>query len=386
MASFLSRRTSRTLAYLPALLSLLGWHNQAATNDSKPSMKNIEEQDFGKLADGTVVKLFTLRNDHGMVLKVMSYGAVMTEIQAPNRRGQTVNVLLGADNWDTYANGFPAPAAVIGRVANRIAKASFSLDGKEYKLAANNGANHIHGGRKGFAQVVWDGKALPLEARKASIQFTYLSKDGEEGYPGNLTATVTYTLTADNEVRIEYEAKTDKATLVNLTNHAYFNLAGSGDALGHELWLATDRYTPSDDQLIPTGEIASVKGTPLDFTTPALIGARIEQLKPRMNGYDHNYVLSSDGHAPTLCARAREPKSGRVMEVFTTEPGVQLYTGNHLQNVVGTGGVRFGAKHPAFCLETQHYPDSIHHPDFPSTVLRPGEAFKSTTIFKFSAR
>jgi aldose 1-epimerase len=382
-----SARARFAIGTMALLLILLLLEPPSAFAQPKDTQMNrIEEREFGKMPDGTVVKLFTLRNEHGMVVKVMSYGAVITEVSVPDRSGTAAGVLLGADSLEAYLNGFPAPAAVIGRVANRIAKARFSLDGAEYKLAANNCPNHIHGGRKGFAQVVWSAKALAPGAHQAAVQFTYHSKDGEEGYPGNLTATVTYTVTDDNELRLDYSATTDKATIVNLTNHAYFNLAGSGDVLGQELWLATDRYTPADEQLIPTGEIASVKGTPLDFTQPTLIGARIEQLKPRINGYDHNFVLKPSSGSPALCARARDPKSGRVMEVLTTEPGVQLYTGNHLQNVVGTGGVKFGSKHPAFCLETQHFPDSIHHPDFPSTVLRPGQVFKSTTIFKFSAQ
>ncbi|MHC1765285.1 MAG: aldose epimerase family protein [Verrucomicrobiia bacterium] len=346
----------------------------------------ITEQNFGQMPDGTPVALFTLRNERGMLVKVMSYGAIITEIQAPDRDGTKANVVLGAETLEAYLKGYPAAAAVIGRVANRIAKARFTLEGVEYRLAANSGSNHIHGGNKGFAQKVWKGEALPSSPGQAAVRFTYFSKDGEEGYPGNLTASVTYTLTDENELRLDYEARTDKTTIVNLTNHAYFNLAGSGDILDHELWLGATEYTPADAQLIPTGEIASVKGTPLDFTTPTAIGARIEQLKPRVNGYDHNFVLRSSGDTPALCARARDPKTGRVMEVLTTEPGVQLYTGNHLRNPPGTGGVVFGSKHPAFCLETQHYPDSINHPSFPSTVLRPGTPFKSTTVFKFSAK
>ena len=336
-------------------------------------VKRLEEQEFGKTQEGAVVKLFTLRNAKGMSAKVMTYGAIITEIKAPDRHGAVTNVVLGAVDFDQYGKGFPAAAAVIGRFANRIAKARFTLDGVEYKLAANNGPNHLHGGRKGFAQVVWQSKALPASQHEAAVQFAYLSKDGEEGYPGNLTVKVTYTLTDDNQLRIAYESTTDKATPVNLTNHAYFNLAGSGDVLDHELWLAADRYTPADDQLIPTGEIASVKGTPLDFTTPTRIGARIDQLKPKPGGYDHNFVLNGDGKSLVLAARASEPKSGRVMEVRTTEPGVQLYTGNHL-------------KHGGFCLETQHYPDSVNRPTFPSTILRPGQTFKSTTSFAFSAK
>lgn len=336
-------------------------------------VKRFEEQEFGKTPEGVVVKIFTLRNAKGMSAKVMTYGAIITEITVPDRRGTMTNVVLGAGDFDQYRTGFPAPAAVIGRFANRIAKARFSLDGVEYKLAANNGPNHLHGGRKGFAQVVWESKALPAGQHEAAVQFSYLSKDGEEGYPGNLAVKVTYTLTDDNELRIDYEASTDKATPVNLTNHAYFNLAGSGDVLDHELWLAADRYTPADDELIPTGEISSVKGTPLDFTTPTRIGARIDQLKPKPGGYDHNFVLNSDGKSLVLAARASEPKSGRVMEVRTTEPGVQLYTGNHL-------------KHGGFCLETQHYPDSVNRPTFPSVVLRPGQTFKSATRFAFSVK
>ena len=342
----------------------------------------VEEKDFGQTPEGTAVKLFTLRNSRGTVVKVMSLGAILTEIRVPDRDGKFANVLLGSDTLEPYLKGHPAAAAVIGRYANRIAKARFTLDGVEYKLAANSGPNHIHGGNRNFARVVWQARALPARAREAAVEFKYFSKDGEEGFPGNLTVTVTYTLTEDNELRLEYRAKTDKATVVNLTNHAYFNLAGAGDALGHELWLAADRYTPADDQLIPLGQIASVKGTPLDFTTPTLIGARIEQLKPRPGGYDHNYVLPAAGQSPALAARAYEPKSGRVMEVSTTEPGVQLYTANHVRNFTGAGGAVYG-RHAAFCLETQHYPDSPNKPQFPSTVLRPGRNFQSATVFKF---
>jgi len=336
-------------------------------------MKRLAEQEFGRTPEGTVVKLFTLRNAKGVSAKVMAYGAIITEIKVPDRHGAMTNVVLGADDFDQYRKGFPAAAAVVGRVANRIARARFTLDGVEYKLAANNGPNHLHGGRKGFAQVVWQSKALPAGQHEQAVQFAYLSKDGEEGYPGNLTVKVTYTLTDENELRIDYEATADKATPVNLTNHAYFNLAGSGDVLDHELWLAAERYTPADDELIPTGEIASVKGTPLDFTTPTRIGTRIDQLKPKPGGYDHNFVLNGDGKSLVLAARVSEPKSGRVMEVRTTQPGVQLYTGNHL-------------KHGGLCLETQHYPDSVNRPAFPSTILRPGQTFKSSTIFAFSVK
>jgi len=328
----------------------------------------VTESDFGKMPDGTPVKLFTLRNGKGITAKVITYGAIITEIQASDRNRAMTNVVLSAPDLESYLKGFGGAAAVMGRYANRIAKARFSLDGIEYKLAANNGKNHLHGGPKNFSKVVWQGKTLPN-----GVELTYVSKDGEEGYPGNLTVKVTYTLTENNELRIDYEATTDKATPVNLTNHAYFNLAGGGSVLDHQLWLAADRYTVADAELIPTGEIAPVKGTGLDFTTPTRIGARIDQFKPRPGGYDHNFVLNADGKQPILAARLTDPKSGRVMEVRTTEPGVQLYSGNHL-------------KHGAVCLETQHYPDSPNQPKFPSTILRPGQTFKSTTIFAFSVK
>ena len=344
----------------------------------------VSQEDFGRMPDGTIVKRFTLRNANGFVVKLISYGATITELHVPDRHWNLTNVLIGSDSLDAYLKGFPAAASVIGRFANRIAGARFTLDGVEYKLTANSGSNHIHGGVKNFAKVVWQARPLPAGQHEAAVQMTYLSKDGEEGYPGNLLVTVTYTLTDNNELRIDYEAVTDKATPVNLTNHGYFNLAGFGDVLGHQLWLAAEQYTPSDDQLIPTGQIASVQDTPLDFTKPVLIGSRIEQLKPKMKGYDHNYVLITDRKVPTLFARLREPISGRVMEALTTEPGVQLYTGNHLRQLAGVGGALFG-KHGGVCLETQHYPDSPNKPSFPTCILRPGNKFKSTTVFRFLA-
>jgi len=368
------RRSSNSILALIALAV-------AASSAGGASLQRLEEREFGNMPNGTVVKLFTLRNANGMSAKIMTYGAILTELRVPDRHGVATNVVLGAGTLDQYLKGFRAPAAIMGRVANRIAGARFTLDGVQYKLAANNGTNHIHGV---FDRRVWQAKALPSGEGRAAVQLTYLSKDGEEGYPGNVTVKVTYTLTDDNELRLDYEAATDRATPVNLTSHAYFNLAGGGDVFDHELWLAAARYTPTDDALIPTGQIATVKRTLLDFTTPTRIGARIAQLDPKPGGYDHNFVLdgepgqpavvsSGNGKPLVLAARVREPLSGRVMEVRTTEPGVQLYTGNHL-------------KHAALCLETQHYPDSVNHPDFPSTILRPGQTFHSTTTFAFSAK
>jgi aldose 1-epimerase len=336
------------------------------------TLSRVEETVMGQMPDGRQVKSFTLRNGNGMVVNVMEYGAIIMEIQALDRKGASTNVLLGAKTLDEYLKGFGGSAAVIGRFANRISKARFVIDGMEYKLAANSGKNHIHGGQKGFASVIWEGKALLSKQNEAAVQFTYKSKDGEEGYPGNLTAVVTYTLTDKNELRVDYEATTDKATPVNLTNHAYFNLSGGGDVLDHDLMLKAKYYTPADDELIPTGKIETVEGTPLDFTKATRVGERIQKLRPKLNGYDHNFVIDNGGTSLVEFGRVKDPKSGRVMTLRTTEPGVQLYTGNHLQ-------------HRGLCLETQHFPDSPNRPEFPSSILRPGQKFKSTTVFAFSA-
>jgi len=336
------------------------------------ALKRVEQSDFGKTPEGADVKLITLRNAKGMSAQIITYGAIIKELQAPDRDGKFTNVLLTTDTLQKYQRGFGGAAAVIGRVANRIAGAQFELDGATYKLAANNGKNTIHGGNKGFAQMVWTIADTASKKDEASVKLTYFSKDGEEGFPGNLTTSVTYTLTDKNEFRIDYEAETDKPTIVNLTNHAYWNLAGGGSALDNILMIPAANYTPAGDDLIPTGELAPLKGTPMDFQTPTRIGERIDQLKPKINGYDHNFVLG-DSKSLKMAARLTEPKSGRIMEVRTTQPAVQLYTANHLN-------------HTAVCLETQHYPDSIHHKNFPSIVVKPGAPLKETTLFTFTAK
>lgn len=344
----------------------------------------IEKSEFGKMPDNTPVELFTLTNSKGMKAKIITYGGIITELTAPDRDGKFEDVVLGFDNLKDYLAGNPFFGCITGRVANRIAKAKFTLDGKEYKLAANNGPNTLHGGLKGFDKKVWkaDGKIVP---NGAAVKLTYRSPDGEEGFPGNLDVTVTYTLTNENELEIRYEAKTDKATPVNLTNHTYFNLAGAksgGTILDHEVLIDADKYTPVDDTLIPTGELAPVKGTPMDFTTPTKIGARFDQLKAKPIGYDHNYVLR--GLQPAV--RVGDRKTGRLLEMFTTEPGVQLYTGNFLDGKVkGKGGVVY-PQHGAFCLEAQHFPDAINQPKFASIVLQPGKTYTQTTVYKFSAK
>jgi len=344
------------------------------------------QSEFGKMPDGTGVTLYTLENQHGLVARITNYGAILTELHVPDRNGRTANVVLGFDNLEQYLKGHPGFGATIGRVANRIARGKFTLDGKEFTLALNNGPNHLHGGIKGFDKFVWKSRALHCTASEAAVEFTYFSRDGEEEYPGNLSVTVVYTLTSKNELKIDYTAATDKATPVNLTNHSYFNLAESGDILGHELMLAAGYYTPVDENLIPTGEIRSVKGTAMDFTKPTAIGSRFNQLTTKPLGYDHNFVLNGGGKSLALAATVYEPKTGRVMELFTTEPGVQFYTGNFLDGkFTGVGGAVY-QQHHGFCLEAQHFPDSVNRPNFPSVILRPGQTYRQMTVHKFSTK
>jgi aldose 1-epimerase len=328
--------------------------------------------------------VYTLTNAKGMKAKIMTYGATLTELWVPDRIGKLGDVVTGFESLEGYLKGHPYFGSTVGRVANRIAKGKFTLGGKQYTLATNNGPNHLHGGTVGFDKKVW--KATPKRtADGPAVEFTYTSPDGEEGYPGTLKTAVTYTLTDKNVLRIDYRATTDKPTPVNLTNHAYFNLAGKGDILNHQLTLFANRYTPADDTLIPTGKIASVKGTPLDFTSAKAIGSRINQVGKDPTGYDHNFVRNNNTTFG-LTARVYEPTTGRVMTMYTSEPGVQFYTGNFLDGTLTGKGGEVYKKHAAFCLEAQHYPDSVNKPNFPSVILRPGKVYRQRTEYAFSTR
>jgi len=355
---------------------------QAKPEAKETRLMSADKESFGQTPDGREVDLYTLTNTNGLRAKITNYGAILVSLEVPDRDGNLADITLGFDALDGYIKAHPYFGATVGRYANRIGSAKFMLDGVEYKLAANDGENHLHGGIKGFDKVVWKPEDLWANDNEALLKMSYISEDDEEGYPGNLACTVTYTLTADNELKISYEAETDKTTVVNLTNHSYFNLAdqGTGDILGHELTLNADRYTPVDEGLIPTGEIRSVKDSPMDFTLPMSIGSRIEQVS---GGYDHNYVINSGGGTLALAAKVNEPTSGRVMEIYTTEPGVQLYTGNFLDGTLTGKGGKVYKKHYGFCLETQHFPDSPNKPNFPSAVLLPGQKYTSETIYRF---
>lgn len=377
---------SLLLIYPAAVMLSCGKPEPASeeTSISKGSTMKIEKSNFGQLPDGQNVDLYTLSNTQGLKTGIMTYGATVVFLEVPARDGRTADITLGHDSLEGYLEASPYFGAIVGRYGNRIAKGRFTLDGKEYDLTINDGENHLHGGIKGFDKVVWN--AEPVEEENAvGVKFSYLSPDGEEGYPGNLQCTVTYWLTDNNELKLEYLAETDKATPVNLTHHSYFNLAGqgNGDILNHELMLNADKYTPVNDQLIPTGEIAPVEGTPFDFTHPQPIGDRIDQVP---GGYDHNFVLNSGGGQLALAARVYEPESGRVMEIHTTEPGIQFYSGNFLDGTITGKDGKVYYQHYGFCLETQHFPDSPNHPNFPSTTLHPGETYTSTTVHKFMVK
>jgi aldose 1-epimerase len=362
-------------------------HPGAAGSRQTSRQPRVARRPFGSLPDGRTVELFTITNANGIEVRAMTYGGIIVSLRVPDRQGKLDDVVLGYDTAAAYAKNDPYFGAIIGRYGNRIAKGQFTLLGKTYKLATNNGPNHLHGGIKGFDKAIWPGE--PFEKEGAfGVVFTYTSPDGEEGYPGTLKVRVTYTLNDRNELAVDYRATTDQPTIVNLTQHTYFNLAGQGvrDILGHQLQLNADRFTPVDATLIPTGELASVAGTPFDFRRPTAIGARIdgdsEQLK-NGHGYDHNWVLNGTGSGLRLAARVVEPTTGRTLEVSTTEPGVQFYTGNFLDGTITGKEGRVYKRRFGFCLETQHFPDSPNHATFPSTTLSPGEEYTSKTVFRF---
>lgn len=349
-----------------------------------------KRESFGQTGDGQAVDIYTLKNRRGAEARITTYGGTVVSLSMPDRAGKFDDVVLGFDDLAGFQKTTTYMGALIGRYANRIAKGRFTLNGKEYTLATNNGENHLHGGVRGFDKMVWTARPLPARGGQA-LELTYLSKDGEEGYPGNLNLRVVYTLTDANELKIDYYATTDKDTVVNLTNHNYYNLAGqgNGDILGHLLTVNASRFTPTDAGAIPTGELRPVRGTPFDFTRPTAIGARINQDEEQLKlgkGYDHNFVINGRAGTLRLAARVTEPTTGRVMEAWTTEPGMQLYTGNYLDGSdTGKGGKTYRHRY-GFCLETQHYPDSPNRPEFPSTVLRRGARFRSTTVYKFSSQ
>ena len=354
----------------------------------KPIMSQIKTEDFDS------IQLYTLTNASGMTIKVTNYGAIITSIIVPDRTGKMADVALGYDKVEAYMNAVDRPyfGAIVGRYGNRIAKGAFTINGEKYSLALNNAPNHLHGGIIGFDKVVWDAKPAQIEGGNA-LELSYLAKDKEEGYPGNLQIKITYTLTNDNILKVDYLATTDKATPVNLTQHSYFNLKGEGEGtiLDHELMINAKSYTPIDAGSIPTGEIAAVAGTPFDFTTPKKIGRDIGQQNEQLQfgiGYDHNFVLDKAGNdgAMTFAARVYEPSSGRMLEVATTEPGIQFYCGNFLDGrLKGKAGKAY-VHRGGLCLETQHYPDSPNQPNFPSTILKPSETYKTSTTFKFSTK
>ena len=355
----------------------------------------MKKRNFSTTLKGKKIQLFTLTNNNGVTVEITNYGGKVVSIFVPDKNGIFKDVVLGFDHIDDYISGNPYFGALIGRFGNRIAKGKFSLEGKEYQLAQNNGENHLHGGIIGYNDVVWDFRFMEDKNR---LELTYLSKDGEENYPGNLSIKVIYDLTEENELKISYHATTDQTTIINLTHHSFFNLAGegNGDVLGHKLFIDADEFTPNDKESIPIGEIRSIENTPLDFRKFAPIGERIDGDDEQLqfgneqvyfgNGYDHNYVLKNKKKDIVLAAAVHEPESGRYMEVFTDQPGMQFYSGNFLDNTdIGKGGKKY-PRRSAFCLETQHFPDSPNQPIFPSTILKPNQEYAYTCIYKFSAK
>jgi aldose 1-epimerase len=350
--------------------------------------ESITKEPFG-MVEGKPVDLYTLVNHHGLVVKITNYGGIITSLLVRDRNGKLGDIVLGYENVNSYVKNNPYFGALIGRYGNRIGKGKFTLDGQDYVLAINNGENALHGGNKGYDKVIWDAREIKTR-EGVGLELAYLSPDGQEGYPGNLTIKVYYILTNRNELKVDYFATTDKKTVVNLTHHSYFNLAGAGTILGHELMLNANKFTPVDQGLIPTGELRNVAGTPFDFTQSVAIGARINQDDEQLRfggGYDHNWVLNESGSGRLFLAGSLyEPKSGRFMEVFTTEPALQFYSGNFLDGTIEGKGGQFYSYRSGLCLEAQHFPDSPNKPDFPSTVLNPKEEYRQTTVYKFSTR
>lgn len=346
---------------------------------------NLKQQPYGATGGGSYADLFTLTNDQGVSVTLTNYGGIITALQTPDRQGQLGDIVLGYDKLEEYVSNNPYFGCLVGRYGNRIANGKFTLKGKEYPLAHNDGKNHLHGGLVGFDKVLWAAEPFTTP-ESVGVKLTYTSADGEEGYPGNLVVTVVYTLTNNNEFQIDYGATTDQATIVNLTNHTYFNLAGQGDILDHVMQINADRFTPVDSTLIPTGELRPVQGAPLDFRTPTRIGARIDQDDEQLHfggGYDQNFVVRGTPGELRTAAIVREPISGRTLEVLTTQPGMQFYSGNVLPTLMGKEGQEYHRR-SGFCLETQHFPDSPNQPSFPSTVLEPGARYAETTVWKFA--
>ena len=384
---YMNQRTTLCFALLAGAIAMTSCSTKKADDGQTPG---IEKAAYGQLPDGRTADLYTLRNAAGMTVAITNYGGTIVALTAPDRDGKFEDVTLGFDSLAGYTTNRTFFGALIGRYGNRIAKGKFTLDGKPYSMVTNNIGNHLHGGTVGFDRVLWT--ATPVDGDEPALKLTYLSKDGEEGYPGNLSVTVTYTLKKDNALAIDYQATTDKPTVVNLTNHTFFNLSGGAkrDILDHVLTLNADRLVPVDKTLIPTGKLTPVAGTPFNFTKPTRIGDHINdstdvQIKYGL-GYDHCWVATDSSHAMKPIAMVLEPTSGRVMEVETTEPAIQFYTGNFLDGTV-TGREGFPYKKRfALCLETEHYPDSPNHPSFPTTTLRPGETYKTTTVYRFSVK
>jgi aldose 1-epimerase len=371
---------TRTFVLFPALAAFAS----AALPVSAPA--GVEQSAFGE-AHGKPVTLYTLTNASGMKAKVMTYGATLVELWVPDRAGHLGDVVLGFDSLRGYLSKEPYFGATVGRVGNRIAKGCFTLGGKSYRLAINDGPNSLHGGIKGFDKVVWEGR-VETSSDGPAVAFTHLSPDGDEGYPGNCRVKVVYTLADSGELRLDYTVTTDRDTPINVTNHSYFNLGGpaNGGILDEQLTLDADNYTPVDATLIPTGAIVPVAGSPMDFRRPMEIGSRIQQVGGHPIGYDHNYVVNGGGGKLAPVATVYDPKSGREMDVSSTEPGVQFYTGNFLDGTLtGKGGVVY-RQYGALCLETQHFPDSVNQPNFPSTILKAGDTYRSTTVYRFTSR